>query len=86
MKFEDYEPLVTLMLLEKFLSASQFNGCIILHVYCILPASSPDILTWLSVQDNHQQRTGGLPKSANMKTQLSLPTWIKKYKQYKYVF
>jgi len=81
MKLEDYEPLVTLTLLKKFLSALQFNGSIILHVYCILPASSsPDFLTWLSVQDNQWQRTGGIPKLANMKTQLSPPTWIKKCK------
>lgn len=68
MKLEDYESLITLMLLKKFLSVSQFNGCIILHVYCILPAASSDFLTWLSVQDNQRQRTGGLPKSADVKT------------------
>jgi len=84
MKLEGYEPL---MLLNKFLSASQFIGCIILHIYCILPASSsPDFLTWLSVQDNQRQRTGGLPELANVKTHLSPPSWIKQYKQYKYIF
>ena len=67
MKLQDYKPLVTLMVLKKFLSASQFSGCIFLHVYYIFPpswcrSSSPDFLTWLSVQDSQQQWTGGLTK------------------------
>jgi hypothetical protein len=79
-KLEDYKPMITLTLLKKFLSASHFSGCIVLHVCCIFPpSSSPDFLTWSSVQENQQQRTVGLQKLSNVKnrvpTNLVYETW-----------